>query len=143
MTVALTTRLPTLTGICAPRAQGIDIYFENVGGRVSLFVAKLLNEGARVPICGNAANYNKGTDVDASGPADFFSALPDAPLNRFFLVTEWFKDYAESDAFLLNAAENGVLKYRETIVDGLENAPQAFIDSLNGKHFGKQLIRMC
>ncbi|EOG8142273.1 NADP-dependent oxidoreductase [Serratia marcescens] len=123
--------------------QGIDIYFENVGGRVSLFVAKLLNEGARVPICGNAANYNKGTDVDASGPADFFSALPDAPLNRFFLVTEWFKDYAESDAFLLNAAENGVLKYRETIVDGLENAPQAFIDSLNGKHFGKQLIRMC
>ncbi|WAY99003.1 NADP-dependent oxidoreductase, partial [Serratia marcescens] len=71
------------------------------------------------------------------------SALPDAPLNRFFLVTEWFKDYAESDAFLLNAAENGVLKYRETIVDGLENAPQAFIDSLNGKHFGKQLIRMC
>ncbi|MCG8155396.1 NADP-dependent oxidoreductase [Brenneria goodwinii] len=123
--------------------HGIDIYFENVGGRVSLFVAKLLNEGARVPICGNAANYNKGTDVDTSGPANFFSSLPDAPLNRFFLVTEWFKDYAESDAFLLDLVEKGVLKYRETITDGLENAPQSFIDLLDGKHLGKQLIRMC
>ncbi|MFI8415594.1 NADP-dependent oxidoreductase [Serratia sp. NPDC078593] len=122
--------------------QGIDIYFENVGGRISMFVAKLLNEGARVPICGNAAYYNQGTHVDASSPADFFSSLPDAPLNRFFLVTEWFKDYAESDAFLLDALERGSLKYRETITDGLENTPQAFIDLLDGKHFGKQLIRL-
>ncbi|MFV8987939.1 NADP-dependent oxidoreductase [Serratia fonticola] len=122
--------------------QGIDIYFENVGGRISLFVAKLLNEGARVPICGNAANYNLGTEVDAASPAAFFSSLPDAPVNRFFLVTEWFKDYLESDTFLLNAAEKGQLKYRETIAKGLENAPQAFIDLLNGKHLGKQLIQM-
>ncbi|CAI1176674.1 NADPH-dependent curcumin reductase [Serratia quinivorans] len=122
--------------------RGIDIYFENVGGRISLFVAKLLNEGARVPICGNAANYNLGTDVDASSPAAFFSSLPDAPLNRFFLVTEWFKDYPESDVYLLNAVEKGQLKYRETVADGLDNAPQAFIDLLNGKHLGKQLVRM-
>ncbi|RLM20975.1 NADP-dependent oxidoreductase [Brenneria alni] len=122
--------------------NGIDIYFENVGGRVSLFVAKLLNEGARVPICGNAAHYNQGTEVDVSGPADFFASLPGAPLSRFFLVTEWFKDYAEADSWLLRAVEKGALKYRETITDGLENAPQAFIDILNGKHLGKQLVRL-
>ncbi|MEQ9890413.1 NADP-dependent oxidoreductase [Pectobacterium aroidearum] len=122
--------------------NGIDIYFENVGGRVSLFVARLLNEGARVPVCGSAALYNQGHDVDASSPVAFFSSLPEAPLSRFFLVTEWFKDYAEADIWLLDAVEKGRLKYRENIIEGIENAPQAFIDLLDSKHFGKQLVRL-
>ncbi|WP_108649573.1 NADP-dependent oxidoreductase [Dongshaea marina] len=122
--------------------NGIDIYFENVGGRVSLFVAKFLNEGARVPICGNVSNYNKGYDVDVSAPSKFFSSLPNAPLCRFFLVTEWYKDYAEAEGWLFNAVQQGDLKYRETITYGLENAPQAFIDLLKGEHFGKQIVRV-
>ncbi|WP_323635572.1 NADP-dependent oxidoreductase [Pectobacterium polaris] len=122
--------------------NGIDIYFENVGGRVSLFVAKLLNEGARVPVCGSAAQYNQDPDVDASSTVAFFSSLPDAPLSRFFLVTEWFKDYAEANIWLLDAVEKERLKYRENIIEGIENAPQAFIDLLDSKHFGKQLVRL-
>ncbi|WJV55288.1 NADP-dependent oxidoreductase [Prodigiosinella aquatilis] len=122
--------------------DGVDIYFENVGGRISMLVAQLLNEGARVPICGNAAQYDKGTDVNVSSPTAFFSSLPDAPTNRFFLVTEWFKDYPESDMWLLKALSEGKLKYRETLIDGLENAPQAFVDLLNARHFGKQIIKI-
>ena len=122
--------------------DGIDIYFENVGGRVSLQVAKYLNEGARIPICGSIANYNNGTIVDASAPAEFFSSLPDAPYNRFFLVTEWMRSYPESDSFLLDAVEKNIIKYRETILDGLESAPQSLMDQLIGKHLGKLLIRL-
>ncbi|WP_312979546.1 NADP-dependent oxidoreductase [Atlantibacter sp.] len=122
--------------------DGIDIYFENVGGRISVLVAQLLNEGARVPVCGNAASYDQASGIAASSPADFFSSLPNPPANRFFLVTEWFKDYPESDAWLINALREGKLKYRETIVEGLEKAPQAFIDLLNARHFGKQIVRI-
>ncbi len=122
--------------------DGVDIYFENVGGRISVLVAQLLNDGARVPVCGNAANYDRASGIAASSPADFFSSLPTPPVNRFFLVTEWFKDYPESDAWLLNALDEGKIRYRETIIDGLENAPQAFIDLLNARHFGKQIVRI-
>ncbi|MDC9606051.1 NADP-dependent oxidoreductase [Xenorhabdus griffiniae] len=122
--------------------NGIDIYFENVGGRISVLVAQLLNDGARVPVCGNAANYDQSSSIAASSPADFFSSLPNPPVNRFFLVTEWFKDYPESDEWLLNALHEGKLKYRETLIDGLEKAPQAFIDLLNARHFGKQIVKI-
>lgn len=122
--------------------DGVDIYFENVGGRTSSIVARHLNEGARVPICGSAALYNKGKDVDASALSRFYSSLPNAPENRFFLVTEWLNDYASSVRWLTEAAEAGKLKFRETITEGLENAPQAFVDLLEGNHFGKQLVRI-
>ncbi|KFI12864.1 NADP-dependent oxidoreductase [Vibrio coralliilyticus] len=122
--------------------NGVDIYFENVGGRISSLVARHLNEGARVPICGSAALYNKGKDVDASTLSRFYSSLPSAPENRFFLVTEWVNDYASSISWLTAAAESGQLKFRETVTEGLENAPQAFVDLLEGKHFGKQLVRV-
>lgn len=86
--------------------------------------------------------YNQDPDVDASSTVAFFSSLPDAPLSRFFLVKEWFKDYAEANIWLLNAVEKERLKYRENIIEGIENAPQAFIDLLDSKHFGKQLVRL-
>ncbi|WP_241650057.1 NADP-dependent oxidoreductase [Rosenbergiella collisarenosi] len=122
--------------------QGIDIYFENVGGPLSVVVARYLNEGARVPICGSVAHYDSNSTASVSGPAEFFSSLPDAPTNRFFLVTEWFKDYAESDSWLINALEQGKLKHKETITQGLDAAPRVFVELMNSRHFGKQLIEI-
>ena len=122
--------------------RGIDIYFENVGGPVSVVVARYLNEGARVPICGSVANYDSDPSAAVSGPADFFSSLPEAPVNRFFLVTEWFKDYQESDTWLINALEKGIIKHKETITQGLEAAPRIFVDLMNSRHFGKQVIQI-
>lgn len=122
--------------------EGIDVYFENVGGRVSMFVAQLLNDGARVPVCGNVSQYNTPGDMGASGPEAFFASLPSAPLAQFFLVTQWFKDYPESDEWLLKAIESGQIKYRETVYKGLELAPQAFTDLFVGRNIGKQLVEL-
>ncbi|WP_298774090.1 NADP-dependent oxidoreductase [uncultured Shewanella sp.] len=121
--------------------DGVDVYFENVGGKVSTFVAQLLNEGARVPVCGNISKYNKA-NVQAGGPEQFFQSLPSAPHAQFFLVTQWLKDYPESDPWLLNAVESGQIKYRETVHHGLIQAPQAFADLFEGLNRGKQLVKM-
>ncbi|WP_299491644.1 NADP-dependent oxidoreductase [uncultured Shewanella sp.] len=121
--------------------EGVDVYFENVGGKISTFVAQLLNEGARVPVCGNISKYNKA-NVQAGGPEQFFQSLPSQPHAQFFLVTQWLKDYPESDPWLLNAVESGSIKYRETIHNGLSQAPQAFADLFEGLNMGKQLVKL-
>lgn len=121
--------------------NGVDVYFENVGGRVSSIVARFLNPGARVPICGSVSSYDR-KGANPSGPADFFSSLPEPPINRFFIVTEWVRHYPESDKWLLDALKNGKLVHYETVTKGLENAPRILIDILNARHFGKQIIEI-
>jgi NADPH-dependent curcumin reductase CurA len=113
--------------------NGIDIYFENVGGAVQQTVWPLLNDFARIPVCGLIAQYNATRPMP--GP-DMFSVLRKRLLLRGFIV--W--DFAAKEAdFLRDVSEwirTGRLKYREDIVDGLENAPAAFLGLLQGKNFG-------
>ena len=120
--------------------NGIDIYFENVGGRVIRAVAPLLNSGARVPICGYIAHYNESEIPET--PEDILAALPEVPEHRFFLVWEWKDQHMSSTLQLANWVKDGNLKHRESIAEGLENAPQAFIGMLAGKNFGKQLVKI-
>ena len=120
--------------------NGIDIYFENVGGRVIRAVAPLLNQGARVPICGYIAHYNESGEYET--PEDILQALPVVPEHRFFLVWEWKDQHMSSTLRLANWVKEGQLKHREDIAEGLENAPAAFIGMLNGKNFGKQLVKI-
>lgn len=119
--------------------DGIDIYFENVGGAVLDAVVKLLNKGSRVPICGFISQYNSTRPII---PATVLSQLPDPPEHRFFLVTEWPDQYPEGLAQMAKWVNDGQIKYKEYVVEGLENAPEAFIGMLNGKNFGKQLIKI-
>ena len=81
-------------------------------------------------------------NVQAGGPEQFFQSLPSQPHAQFFLVTQWLKDYPESDPWLLNAVESGSIKYRETIHNGLSHAPQAFADLFEGLNMGKQLVKL-
>ena len=127
-----------LTAACP---DGVDIYFENVGGRVLNAVAPLLNSGARAPICGFIAQYND-TDINQGTPMDVLGALPEPPEHRFFLVGEWAKEYEPATQQLADWIKEGRLKYQETIAEGLANAPQAFIGMLNGANVGKQLVRI-
>ncbi len=119
--------------------NGIDVYFENVGGAVQRTVWPLLNDFARVPVCGLIAQYN------ATGPTpgpDMVSVLRKRLLLRGFIVSDFA---AKQDDFLRKAGEwvrTGRLKYREDIVDGLEQAPAAFLGLLQGKNFGKMLVRV-
>jgi len=122
--------------------EGVDIYFENVGGPVSKAVSKLLNEGSRVPICGFISAYNSEDMTQEETPFHIFGALDPAPEHRFFVVTEWFKEWREATEELSQWITEGKIKYEETITEGFENAPQGLRDVLSGKNFGKQLIKV-
>ena len=122
--------------------EGIDIYFENVGAEVSKAVAKNLNPGARIPICGFIAHYNSTDFENEETPFHVFGALDPIPEHRFFVVTEWFEEWAEATRELSNWIKEGKIKYRETVSEGIENAPQALRDVLSGKNFGKQVVRV-
>lgn len=122
--------------------QGIDVYFENVGGAVTRAVAKLLNPGARVPICGYVSAYNAEDASKVETPFHVFGALDPKPEHRFFLVTEWQDQHQEITALLAGQVASGQLKYSETIAEGLENAVEAFKGMLKGKNFGKQLVKL-
>ena len=123
-------------------SDGVDIYFENVGGDVTKAIAPLLNHGARVPICGYISQYNSTDIMKAETPFHEMAKLNPVPKHRFFVNTEWFNEWADVTAELSALVEEGKLKYRETITEGFENAPQGLRDVLTGQNFGKQIIKI-
>lgn len=122
--------------------DGIDIYFENVGGDVTRAVAPLLNKGARVPICGYISNYNDEDITRAETPFHILRALDEVPEHRFFVVTEWQDRWQEATEQLGAWVSEGRINYRESIGEGLENAPELFRGLLRGRNFGKQLVKV-
>ena len=122
--------------------NGIDIYFENVGGELTKNVAQLLNKGARVPVCGFISKYNSKDIRSEETPFHVLGALKPKPKHRFFVVTEWMNEFAKTTSVLHEHVKNGDIKFRETITEGFENAPQALRDVLSGKNFGKQIIKI-
>jgi hypothetical protein len=124
--------------------QGIDIYYENVGGKVLEAVLPLLNTGARIPVCGLIAYYN-ATQLpeNPNGALLMRTILTKRVTVKGFII---FDDYGHRyDEFAKDMTEwvsTGQIKYREQIVDGLENAPQAFIGLLEGQNFGKLVVRV-
>ncbi|UYA58784.1 Putative oxidoreductase YncB [Pectobacterium sp. F1-1] len=125
--------------------QGIDIYFENVGGKVFDAVLPLLNTSARIPVCGLVSGYNATGLPD--GP-DRLALLAGTILKKRIRMQGFiiFDDYGHRfDEFWKDVAPwvaEGKIKYREEIVDGLENAPEAFIGLLQGRNFGKLVVRV-
>ena len=128
-----------LKNICK---NGIDIYFENVGGAVTRAIAPLLNKGARVPVCGFISQYNEKDMLSAETPFHVFGALNPKPNHRFFVVHEWIDEFEKATEELSSMVLNKKILYRETITKGFENAPQALRDILTGKNFGKQVIEI-
>ena len=128
--------------LAAACPDGIDVYFENVGGDVSRAVAPLLNAGARVPICGYISQYNATDITSVESPFDVFGALPTPPEHRFFLVFEWADEHAETTQRLAEWIKSGQLKYRESVAVGLDAAVGAFRGMLRGENFGKQLVKI-
>lgn len=122
--------------------DGIDVYFENVGGAVTRAVAPLLNKGARVPICGYVSAYNASDMASVETPFHVLKALDEPPEHRFFLVTEWQDQHQEITRLLAGQVASGKLKYRETVAEGLDNAVEAFKGMLKGRNFGKQLVHI-
>jgi NADPH-dependent curcumin reductase CurA len=119
--------------------QGVDVYFDNVGGDVLKTVLRLVNPFARIPLCGLISQYN-ATELPP-GP-NMGPVLINRVTIRGFIVSDHVDRLA---AFLTDTAgwlREGRIKYREDIVEGLEQAPQAFIGLLRGKNLGKMLVRV-
>jgi len=131
-----------LAAVCA---KGIDVYFENVGGAVFDAVLPLLNTHARVPVCGLVARYN---DTDLPDGPDRLSLLTRTILTRrikmqgFIIFDHYAHGYEAFFSEMRGWIKAGKIKFREDIVDGLENAPQAFIGLLEGKNFGKLIVNV-
>jgi len=126
-------------------ANGIDIYFESVGGKILDGVLPLLNTKARIPVCGLISHYNATQLPD--GP-DRLSLLMRTILVKRLRVQGFiiFDDYGHRyDEFAKDMSQwvsKGQIKYREHVVDGLARAPNAFIGMLEGQNFGKLVVRV-
>lgn len=120
--------------------DGIDVYFDNVGGEISDAVMHYLNFHARIIICGVISEYNK--EEVQYGPRVHTFLLHRKALMKAFIVGDYYERFPEGYKQLGNWIKEGKLKYRETITDGLENTPDAFIGLLRGENFGKQLVRV-
>jgi NADPH-dependent curcumin reductase CurA len=125
--------------------EGVDVYFENVGGKVWDAVFPLLNDFARVPVCGLIAQYNALPQA-APGPDRLALVMRDV-LRKSLTIRGFIqREFADlRPAFLQEAGQwiaDGRLRYREDIVDGLERAPAAFIDLLQGRNFGKLVVKL-
>jgi len=124
--------------------DGIDVYFENVGGKVFETVSPLFNDFARIPVCGIISAYN-ATELPP-GPNLTPLLMRDILVKRLtfrgFIVWDYASQEKEALTELANWIKEGKLHYREDIVDGLENAPEAFIGLLEGKNFGKLVVRV-
>jgi NADPH-dependent curcumin reductase CurA len=123
--------------------NGIDVYFENVGGAVFEAVFPLLNTFARVPVCGLIAHYN---DTQASAPkwapSMMRSTLTKRLTIRGFIVSDFVGHQADFLRDMSQWVREGKVKYREFITEGLDSAPGALIGLLQGANFGKQLVRV-
>jgi len=131
--------------LAAACPQGIDIYFENVGGKVFDAVLPLLNTSARIPLCGLVSGYN-ATDLPA-GP-DRIPLLMATLLKKrirlqgFIIGQDYGHRIHEFQQEMEQWIRQEIIQYREQLIDGLENAPDAFIGLLEGKNFGKVVVQI-
>ncbi|RDI35947.1 NADPH2:quinone reductase/hypothetical protein [Rhodococcus sp. AG1013] len=124
---------------------GIDVYFENVGGAVTAAVLPLLNLYARIPVCGLVAQYNAAAVPEGPDrlPGFMGLVLVKSLTVRGFIQSEFVREmYADFERDASRWIGEGRLKYREDVVDGLENAPTAFLGMLHGTNFGKLVVRV-
>jgi NADPH-dependent curcumin reductase CurA len=120
--------------------KGIDVYFDNVGGEVSDTVLPLLNHGARIVLCGQISLYN--LDKPDVGPRPQPYLLVNSALMKGFIITEYAARFVEGVMHLAQWLAAGKLRYAETIVEGFDNTPQAFIGLFSGENLGKQIVKV-
>lgn len=124
----------------AARERGIDVYFDNVGGEHLEAALAVLTVGGRVAMCGAISQYN--STEPATAPRNLAVAIGKQLTLRGFLVGGQRQHAAEFAGKMAGWLADGTVRYDETIVDGLENAPRAFIDLLDGANTGKMLVRL-
>lgn len=126
----------------ATNPKGIDVYFENVGGPVLEAVINNLNFNSRIALCGMISMYNSTLDALPPGPRNMAVLVGRSVRMQGFIVSNYPDLCREWVGIGAGWLKEGKLKYRESVAEGVENAPQAFIDMLGGKNFGKQVVKL-
>lgn len=126
--------------IRAAASDGVDVYFDNVGGKMLDTVLPCLNRGARVPVCGVLSQYN--AEVEPYGVKNTRLIFDKKLRLQGFLLSDYRELWSQARAELEELVASGRLRYRETIAKGIENAPEAFIGMLQGRNIGKQLVQL-
>jgi NADPH-dependent curcumin reductase CurA len=129
--------LSQLTAMC-PR--GVDVYFDNVGGPILDAVLAVIADSARIAVCGQISQYN--VQAPEEGVHNLRNLVGRRARMEGFLVTQFTSRSEEARQRLTQLVNSGTLKYREDVVEGLENAPRAFMGLMTGENFGKLLIKV-
>ncbi|MFW6000405.1 MAG: NADP-dependent oxidoreductase [Halorubrum sp.] len=120
--------------------DGVDVYFDNVGGPITDAVFTELNLDARVAVCGQIAHYND--EETPTGPRKLPGLIPVRAKVEGLLVSDFATRFGEASERLGRWVASGDLKHRETVVEGLANAPDAFLGLFSGDNIGKQVVRV-
>jgi len=119
---------------------GVDVYFDNVGGPITDAVFTRLNRDARVAVCGQIAHYNE--EGVPTGPRKLPTLIPARARVEGFLVSDFASHFEEASQRLATWVATGDLVHRETVVEGLDRAPEAFLGLFSGENVGKQVVRV-
>jgi NADPH-dependent curcumin reductase CurA len=119
--------------------KGVDALFENVGGEIFDTTLRLMNVRGRITICGLISDYNA---KEPYGLKNFRSTLVNRLTVRGMIVFDYLERYPEANRDLIEMGVGGKLKTRESVVQGIENAPKGLIGLLKGENFGKQLVKL-
>lgn len=125
--------------LAAACPQGIDVYFENVGGEIMDAVMARMNFGSRMVVCGLISDYNA---TEPYGMKMMRSVLVNRIRMQGMIVYDWVSRYPEGIRALSGLLAEDRIKYRESILEGLDKAPQGLVDLLQGRNFGKQLVKL-
>lgn len=120
--------------------DGVDVYFDNVGGEITDAVLARLNVNGRVAVCGQIALYN--ATEQPTGPRHLTKLIETRGKIQGFLVSDYEDRYAEGVQRLARWVNSGDLQYEETVNEGIENAPEAFLGLFEGVNIGKQLVKV-
>jgi NADPH-dependent curcumin reductase CurA len=126
--------------IAAACPNGVDIYFDNVGGEISDAVMLYLNKKARIPVCGAISLYNNTTPE--TGPRLQPILVKNSVLMQGFIISDYAAQFPQAIAQLAAWYKAGKITYSETVVKGFDNIPQAFIDLFAGKNEGKMIVKI-
>ncbi len=127
-------------GLAAHCPQGIDVYFDNVGGDILDLVLARINRGARVALCGGISQYN--TTGPMQGPSNYLSLLVNRARMEGFIVTDYASRFAAAAGEMAGWMAAGKLKSKEDIVPGIEHFPETLLRLFTGENFGKLILKV-
>ena len=119
--------------------EGVDVYFDNVGGEILDTLLTRMKLAGRIVVCGTISDYNS---TDPYRVRNWRAILVNRLRVQGMIVFDWKERYGEALKLLGGLVAEGKLKYKESVVQGLDNAPRGLIDLLAGKNFGKQLVKL-